>query len=168
MMTYFDGAIGGLPFKRVAEASIVAANPQTIYSDYRSASSASAAPFPRIDAGAASRTYATWNDDERTFFDGEVVWPTSVQSTSLSVADIKLYPNPATDLVNISFTATENDKVSVSVMDISGRVLQTSAATVTQGANVIPVTLTNLPAGNYTLRINGTHTNTALLFSVAE
>ncbi len=166
MITFYDDAAKSLVYKRRKDVGITTGNPQIAFANYRDASTSMTGAFPRIDAAAGSRAYTVWNDNGSTMFDGEVIWPTSVQSTSMSVADIMLYPNPATDLVNISFSATDNDKVSISIMDMSGRVLQASEATITRGENVLPVRLQGLPAGNYTIRMNGTHVNTALLFTV--
>jgi hypothetical protein len=167
MVVYHNVQNNSLVYKRVFETSVITSVPATASATFRDASSAMTDAFPRIDGAATGgKAVIVWNDGTSTYIDAEAVIPASVQSASLNVADLKLYPNPATDLVNISFTATENDKASIAIMDMSGRILQTSVVHVSQGANVLPVKLQGLPAGNYMIRMNGTHVNTSILFAV--
>lgn len=167
MVVYHDVQNNNLVYKRVYETSVITSIPATVSATFRDASSAMTDAFPRVDGAAAGGTaYIVWNDADKTYIDAEAATPASVQSTSLSATNLKLYPNPAKDQLNISFVSNEHDKVTLTITDISGRVVQISAATVVKGENVLAVKLQALPAGNYSIRMNGTHVNTALLFTV--
>ena len=62
--------------------------------------------------------------------------------------ELRLYPNPATDFVNLSFEGTQQPD-SVELMDITGKVLAAKAANTT---DQITFDLVNYPKGLYLLR----------------
>jgi hypothetical protein len=60
------------------------------------------------------------------------------------------YPNPAASEITIPFELQSGDEISVSIFDISGKILQRQAAQrYLPGANQIKVNVSDLPAGNY-------------------
>ncbi|MEM9846456.1 MAG: T9SS type A sorting domain-containing protein [Bacteroidota bacterium] len=69
-------------------------------------------------------------------------------TTSLSLADFKLYPNPTNDWINVSFVNTEASPISFLVTDMLGRV-QLQGQLNGNPANMID--LSHLPNGVYTL-----------------
>jgi hypothetical protein len=165
LFTYYNAANDALVYK-AADFSDITIAPALAQLNYRDNQDAMTDPMPRVDGLTSARNFFVWTDQFNTFIDMEIRWPASVQNTSVSVADMKLYPNPATDNITLSFTAEENDKAMVSIIDMSGRILQNTEATITKGSNKLPITFNNLPAGNYTLRMSGEHTNTAVMFTV--
>lgn len=65
-------------------------------------------------------------------------------------SETKVYPNPATDIVNINLKSNyKNNKVSVTIFDILGRqILIRELTDLTEQINI-----TNIPSGNYILKI---------------
>ena len=73
--------------------------------------------------------------------------------------NVQVYPNPATDVVNISFENT-NDTY-VSIMDLQGRVLGTQVASGANGTQVISFSTEGFAKGTYVISVdtNGLTTN---------
>lgn len=166
LYTYYNAFNDALVYKKTAINAGITTAPVLADLNYRDNQSAMTDPFPRVDGLSSAKNYFVWADQSETYIDMEMRWPAAVQSTQLSIADMKLSPNPATDNITLCFTSTQNDKASLSVTDIIGRIVQHSVATITKGSNKLPIALNNLPAGNYTLRMSGEHTNTAVMFTV--
>ena len=60
------------------------------------------------------------------------------------------YPNPADNSTNIKFALSASVDVTVQIMDMGGRIINTIKQTnLTTGEHVIPVNTANLPAGDY-------------------
>jgi len=82
--------------------------------------------------------------------------PTEVlDCTQMSVSDMpeeiaQIYPNPTTGLVNI-MTKRSFDKISVSLMDISGRIIQTDK--ISMSGNTASIDISDKPNGIYILKI---------------
>ena len=75
-------------------------------------------------------------------------------STMSKVTGINVYPNPAKDFANVSFTLGETGNVQVNVIEYSGRILSTvTNTTMTAGLQTIKVPTANLAAGNYVVLI---------------
>jgi hypothetical protein len=166
LYTYYNAANDALVYE-TADLSVDIQNlPVTTNLNYRDEQSVITSPMPRIDGRADNQNFFVWNDNGLTYLDAQLHWPASVQNTSVSVADMELYPNPATDNITLSFTAQENDKATLSIIDMTGRILQNIEVNITKGGNKLPIALNNLTIGNYTLRISGEHTNTAVMFTV--
>lgn len=165
LFTYYNADNDALVYKK-SDLPNLTTDPVLTQLNYRDNQNDMTDPKPRIDGISAARNFIVWSDQYDTYIDMEIRWPASVQNTSVSVADMKLYPNPATDNITLTFTAEQTDKAILSIIDMSGRTLQHTEASVIKGGNKLPVALNNLPAGNYTLRVSGGHTNTAVMFTV--
>jgi len=61
----------------------------------------------------------------------------------------KLYPNPASDNVNIEFSAAANGSVSIEFMDMQGRILQTENRVLQNGETAMKVNISTLKNGQY-------------------
>lgn len=60
------------------------------------------------------------------------------------------YPNPAINNTNIKFSLTKNADVTVEIMDMSGRVLNTiQQKGLVAGEHIVPISTANMAAGNY-------------------
>lgn len=69
--------------------------------------------------------------------------------------DIKVYPNPFTNELNIETLNTENTISTVQIIDISGRVLMTQTEAVTKGLSTVKLSNTNnLAAGIYFVKVS--------------
>ena len=75
----------------------------------------------------------------------------------VSVNSLKVYPNPATDQLNVVFDATSTS--SVQLTDLTGKVVDVQTAKV--GANTISFDVANVNAGVYFVNISNAAGNTA-------
>lgn len=77
-----------------------------------------------------------------------------------SFDDIKLYPNPTNDYINIDFRLNETKNIQVSVVDITGRVvLKMENKDYLAGSNQIVVPVSQLSKGYYSVRLLNTSTS---------
>jgi hypothetical protein len=68
--------------------------------------------------------------------------------------ELKIYPNPATSLVKISFESMSSAPVTVQLTDMTGRVCFSDIYQGKTGLVEIPVPLSDLPPGVYLVRVN--------------
>ena len=67
-----------------------------------------------------------------------------------------LYPNPASEQVNVSFSLNTTVELGVEIFDLSGkRILQQSLGTFAAGSYTERIALDNMPSGTYMMRIQG-------------
>ena len=71
-----------------------------------------------------------------------------------------LYPNPTSDVINYGFTSEENEILEIKVLDMVGKVVIRNEVELNVGNNKIPINLTELISGNYTIVIK--HTNSGV------
>jgi hypothetical protein len=70
---------------------------------------------------------------------------------------VSVFPNPATDVLNVQLSASEEGTVTVQIVDFTGRLVKQQFANVQKGINAISIELSQLSAGTYTVNmINGT------------
>lgn len=67
--------------------------------------------------------------------------------------DVKLYPNPASTYVNISFSTITNEAATVTIVSENGEVVSAGNPTISNG-KTMPIDITNLASGIYFVRIN--------------
>ncbi|MCX6352612.1 MAG: T9SS type A sorting domain-containing protein, partial [Bacteroidetes bacterium] len=72
----------------------------------------------------------------------------------IALQSVKLFPNPAKDILNISFTAKEGYKANISIFDIMGKEISTSPIEVINGNNQIKLNTTELGAGMYFIHVS--------------
>ena len=90
--------------------------------------------------------------------DRSVLTISVVQNTSTSIEEntdpgSTLWPNPATDLVNISLDRPVDGRTRVSITDLEGRLLRTMDRTFTSGTSTLTLPVADLAAGVYILSI---------------
>lgn len=71
------------------------------------------------------------------------------------VESLKVYPNPAGDFINVSFTATERQSVQIELVSLTGKVLVTENLGVVQGGFDRKYDIRNLSSGIYMMKITG-------------
>jgi len=69
------------------------------------------------------------------------------------IQEIKLYPVPTTGMLNVDYTAEDNAKVFIQVIDNSGRVLKFVEETSAQGLNTYRIDVNDLVGGLYYLKV---------------
>ena len=71
---------------------------------------------------------------------------------ALTETSFNVYPNPASDLVNISFEG-ENTDYSISLMDIQGRVISSREIANASGEQVVSFSTENVAKGSYIVTV---------------
>lgn len=64
-----------------------------------------------------------------------------------------LYPNPTSDIIKYSFNSETNEKLEIKVLDVVGKVVLRVETELEVGNNTIPISLSELPSGTYTIQI---------------
>jgi hypothetical protein len=64
-----------------------------------------------------------------------------------------VYPNPAKDEIKLSINADRDGKITYSIIDITGKILQQKAVNLASGNNNLNLNIAALPAGLYQIRI---------------
>jgi len=109
---------------------------------------------PLLDINSTS---ATWNEFEMgTILALSVQFEANNSSVSENPSELKLsaYPNPATEMVNITFGgAVSNSDVQVNVVDLAGRSIMNQQFNVTS-QNVVSVNTSNLANGSYFFKVS--------------
>lgn len=71
------------------------------------------------------------------------------------ISRINLYPNPASDVINIEFSLENNADVKIEIMDVRGRICRSSVTSNNEaGLNLITMDVSSLKAGMYIVRLN--------------
>ena len=87
------------------------------------------------------------------------VWGTGVTEKRVSTISVSsLYPNPATDVINVELNLTQSANVGVTITDVAGKLVQTVASkSLPSGASMLPLSTLSLENGIYfmTLNVNG-------------
>lgn len=78
-----------------------------------------------------------------------------VVSVNCSVAGggVKVFPNPARNLVQIVLRSEQRSSVTIQLVDNLGRVILERNEDVFHGSNTLKIGLNNIPAGTYSLRV---------------
>ena len=69
----------------------------------------------------------------------------------------RVYPNPATDMLNIEVNASQASEMNISVYNIMGQMVMNQNVNLTTGINTKPISISNLTSGVYfvTVKANG-------------
>jgi|GEM_PF-5588259 len=107
----------------------------------------------------SNRTYAVAQDDSNRIWVGsfrglsvnKTISTLSVEPAPLLVAGV--YPNPASDIIHLNFSS-EDQEVSISVLDLGGRTLMNRSVSCIPGAlTTADLDISSCPPGIYLLRI---------------
>ena len=79
------------------------------------------------------------------------LWQTGIVDNTLS--NMKLYPNPATDNVNILIASKENANAQLNIFHLMGQLVYSENVAVAEGNNLVRVSTSNLQAGVYMVNI---------------
>jgi hypothetical protein len=84
-------------------------------------------------------------------------------NTSVNVAELtpvngsfsvkNIFPNPASDRINLDLTSEQNGNLNCKVLQLDGKVLSTELKTIQKGTQSISLNIDKLPAGNYLLML---------------
>lgn len=88
------------------------------------------------------------------------LWDPNVGVEKVELKDLKIYPNPTTNILNISFSTTDIEKIKFDIFDLNGRLIQTVSQDNSNQINQ-QINVENLQTGTYILVINtGKYTST--------
>ena len=80
----------------------------------------------------------------------------SVPSLRLAeVVELNVFPNPSTDVVNMTWNAGASAEATIELLDILGRVVSMNTVRVEAGANTASISVSELDNGVYFIRMNG-------------
>ena len=82
----------------------------------------------------------------------------------MNISDAGLYPNPATNEINISISTLRMDKMNYQVFDNAGRIVMQETKQVVPGRNQLPVDINKLSAGVYYIKLTGNLINRTFQF----
>lgn len=86
----------------------------------------------------------------------------------ISINDVKIFPNPVVNQLNISFNAIKNDYIEINLYNLSGQLVKSMKKSVFVGENRIEMNTIDVTTGEYYLSIidskNNIHTNKILVF----
>ena len=98
-----------------------------------------------------TQTDAAGNSLSSGFTSGATLSTIAVQETDARVLDVRVYPNPTTELVNVQLNYTTLDRVRVVVTDLQGK--QVYSGTYAGIANVIGIHTAAYAPGTYMLSL---------------
>jgi subtilisin family serine protease len=81
----------------------------------------------------------------------------SVAGKNIDAMDCILYPNPASSSFTVAFTAQSNSDVSVTITDITGKIVSVENWQVTKGHNNRQFSIQSLRSGNYLVKVATTN-----------
>ena len=81
------------------------------------------------------------------------LWLDSTAVANRIFSGMKMYPNPASESVNITFSSEENANAILSVMNLMGQTVYNMDVNVYEGYNMVNVPVNQLPAGIYMVNI---------------
>lgn len=84
----------------------------------------------------------------------ETYYPTSVRNSASSGNSLAVYPIPAKDKLNIQLTLNDAANASISIYDMSGKVVKYVNLPVAKQINT-SIDIATLPAGSYTIKMTG-------------
>jgi len=74
------------------------------------------------------------------------------RTESSAFMDINAYPNPVSDLLNVTFSSDKNQDVLVNVLDAAGRLVMTENRNADEGSNKFEFSVKGLSSGIYSLQ----------------
>jgi hypothetical protein len=69
--------------------------------------------------------------------------------------NLRIYPNPARDLIKLQLTSGTKDIIDVKIYDAKGSLVSSRSIAVNGGSNEISFDIHTLPAGNYFMQLKG-------------
>lgn len=84
------------------------------------------------------------------------LWVDNVNPNSISnrvISGIKMYPNPASESVNIAFTSEEADDAAITVRNLMGQTVYTQAYGVSEGNNLVNIPVKDFANGIYMVTV---------------
>ncbi len=78
---------------------------------------------------------------------------TSINELNLNTVDLKSFPNPAENQLNITVNSSSNELMVVTIYDAQGKIIQNYSETVNAGANTLTLNISDINSGVYFVTI---------------
>ncbi len=91
-------------------------------------------------------------------FNGEYTFSDIISIKTKTEPNISIYPNPVEDIINIEIKSNEDNVVTISINDLSGKEVFSTKNTTTKDGNIIPLNIGFLEKGIYLITINDNNT----------
>lgn len=88
--------------------------------------------------------------------------PNSVEDFSATVHSIEVYPNPATDFINVSMDLIKSDEILATMIDLNGHVIESKSVKMDAGKNSIQFNTSNIAAGTYHVMLFDSKNNSSV------
>jgi hypothetical protein len=75
-----------------------------------------------------------------------------LKSSCRQKEEMEVKPNPVHTTTTVQVTSNNVSRLQMQLFDVNGKLIRTKEQALMQGANLVNLDLTNLPAGVYTLR----------------
>jgi len=83
----------------------------------------------------------------------DVFFTAGIDGQETTLSNVKIYPNPTSDIINITFDNLKTDKLIVEIFDINGRCIYSKVLGKAAGAFNYAINLAEFNPGNYTVRL---------------
>ena len=91
---------------------------------------------------------------------------TGIEQQIQAINDLNVYPNPANNNITLSYFLINNDLITTSIYDLSGRMISTFKTNLSAGYQEIPVDISSLSDGLYQIEIRTMNAKETLRFQV--
>ena len=105
-----------------------------------------------VDDGSCGGFTDGGSTEELDWFDYTNVHLTSVDDDNIS--GFNIYPNPSSDMVNMSLMLSADEKMTVNISDLQGRLINTYRYNLNRGMNNISIEISNLETGSYLMSVS--------------
>jgi hypothetical protein len=78
-----------------------------------------------------------------------------MQQVKKNVAEVIVWPNPSESEANLTIDSMEDDVVSLTIFDLTGKMLYTVQSPILAGSTTIPLEIEALPSGFYVVHVMG-------------
>ena len=77
-----------------------------------------------------------------------------LNESSEMVTDLVLYPNPANNELNVSFSVNSAENAIVEIQELTGKIAQSHLIIANEGSNLVMVDTSKLASGIYFMKLN--------------
>lgn len=84
---------------------------------------------------------------------GAVITLGTVEMNNETAPEISVYPNPAKDVANVSFTSNTAGNVKITLCDLGGRTIRDKNIQSVNGHNSVAIDISGLPGGVYFIKV---------------
>jgi Secretion system C-terminal sorting domain len=95
-------------------------------------------------------------NEDNSFDYSKIIVLNDLQNTSSSVL---IYPNPTSEIINLQIDNNIDENAIILLLDLQGKILQTTTQTLNKGQNTFEISLKETPSGIYFIRYQGEHRN---------